>query len=330
MPKRKSLDSLCIFHEIYGTSYLGVSEVLRACVNEGEISRRRMEEILSDVYPECRRTIIESLLGGISGGNKRNESFHLLKEGRTHIQDEPERPLTCLERRWLRTMLDDPRIRLFSPSAEGLEDVEPLWKPTDIYVFDKASDPDRFDDPEYIERFRCILSALHERLWLKIGWNTRVEHRCCGYFEPQALEYSARDDKFRLQAVRQNGVNTTINLGRMYLCECVSEPHKNSPKEKTGAENCELNQRLSMEIVNRFNLLERMMVELGYFGKESIECIAGDVYRVTLTYRKEDEKELVVRLLGFGPFVTVRHPASLVRVISERLGRQKLPEDEQS
>jgi len=44
---------------------------------------------------------------------------------------------------------------------------------------------------------------------------------------------------------------------------------------------------------------------------------------MTITYQKEDETELLIRILGFGPVVRVTAPDHFVSLVRERLLRQK-------
>ena len=46
-------------------------------------------------------------------------------------------------------------------------------------------------------------------------------------------------------------------------------------------------------------------------------------YRVSLFYEKDDETELVIRILSFGPMIKVVEPDSFVNLIKRRLMRQK-------
>ena len=71
------------------------------------------------------------------------------------------RALTALEKRWMKAVLADPRIQLFSPDETGLEDVEPLFTPDKIVYYDRYTDGDPYGDPSYIAHFRTILQALY-------------------------------------------------------------------------------------------------------------------------------------------------------------------------
>ena len=44
-----------------------------------------------------------------------------------------------------------------------------------------------------------------------------------------------------------------------------------------------------------------------------------DYYRVKVFYEKEDETEMIIRILSFGPMVKVIEPESFVYLIKERL-----------
>lgn len=53
----------------------------------------------------------------------------LFKDNTTPLLHEPSMPLTTLQKRWMKALLLDARIALFAPSAEGLEEVQPLFQP---------------------------------------------------------------------------------------------------------------------------------------------------------------------------------------------------------
>ena len=107
-------------------------------------------------------------------------------------------PLTVLQKRWLKAISLDPRIRLFDFDSSGLEDVPPLFTPDDIYIFDRYADGDPFEDEVYIQIFHRILDAIKKRYPLSIDVKNRREARTHLNVMPEYLEYSEKDDKFRL------------------------------------------------------------------------------------------------------------------------------------
>ncbi len=120
----------------------------------------------------------------------------------------------------MNALLSDKRIRLFYPPAEGLEDVEPLYPPETIVCFDRCTDGDPYEDPAYIANLRTILTALREtrRLHLDFGDRSSFPHHwdCV----PQRLEYSGKDDKFRL-ITGNNRTARSINVARITACKAL-------------------------------------------------------------------------------------------------------------
>lgn len=89
----------------------------------------------------------------------------------TPLEHKPTQPITTLQKRWMKALLNDPRIRLFAPPVDGLEDVEPLC-PADTFIyFDRYGDGDPYEDPQYIQRFQTILTALREKRWLRLHFS---------------------------------------------------------------------------------------------------------------------------------------------------------------
>ena len=77
-----------------------------------------------------------------------------------------------------------------------------------------------------------------------------------------------------------------------------------------------------MELVDERNALERAMLHFSHLEKET-ERLENDLYRVTLRYQRDDEMELLIRVLSFGPKLRVISPPGFIEQIKERLNRQK-------
>ena len=50
----------------------------------------------------------------------------------------------------MKALLLDPRIQLFNPDMSGLEDIAPLFTPDMVVYYDRYSDGDDYQNPEYI------------------------------------------------------------------------------------------------------------------------------------------------------------------------------------
>ena len=115
-----------LFSEIYGSYFNVVAAVIAEAVN-GNLTDRRLTELVNE------KAFLESTLSIPS--SLKNGSWPLLKKDMTTvIRHTPTMPLTLLQKRWLKALLQDPRITLFSPDTSGLEDIEPLYKP-ETFVF---------------------------------------------------------------------------------------------------------------------------------------------------------------------------------------------------
>lgn len=297
-----------IFSEVYGSYFKAVSAILAKAV-EGTLTERELTRtVLENAFGESLITIPAKLTDG---------SWPLLTEDfGTPLRHTPHAPLTTLEKQWLKALLLDPRVRLFDPSEEGLEDVEPLFTPDQFVYFDRYADGDDFTDPRYIEHFRMILRAMHEKCKLRVRFHghrgTRQSYICI----PYKLEYSSKDDKFRLITGFRNKP-LTVNLSRIdsvHILEPWDESEFSQPRERE--------KTLVMELYDSRNALERAMLHFSDLEKET-ERLDDKHYRITLNYKQGDETEILIRILSFGPVLKVIEPETMVKQIRERLERQE-------
>ena len=133
---------------------------------------------------------------------------------------------------------------------------------------------------------------------------------------PEYLEYSEKDDKFRLIT---SGTRhpVTVNLGRIVYCRSFGGSFMDQGGRKRNS-----NRSVTLLLTDKRNALERAMLHFSHFEKQAVK-IDDENYRLTLKYEKEDETELVIRILSFGPMVKVTEPYSFVDLIRQRLVMQK-------
>lgn len=299
---------MMLFHEIYGAYFHIISDLLEQAA-DGILTQDSMEAVIRDKgFEESILTIPRNLRDG---------TWPLIRpDFTTPLDRRPSRPLTTLEKRWMKAILSDPRIQLFSPPTEGLEDVEPLY-PADAFVyFDRYTDADPFQDPEYIHRFQTILTALREKRWVQLRFSGRnhVPHswRCI----PYQLEYSPKDDKFRL-LTGNNRTTLCINLARITECSLLEQASDSEYCPKTMRR-----ETLVLELTDERNALERCMLHFSHLEKET-ERLDGRHYRLTIHYEKEDETELLIRVLSFGPVLKVLSPDKFRRKLQHRISEQR-------
>ena len=294
-----------IFSEIYGTYFSVLSKILSRAV-EGGLTRSELERIVRrEGFGESILTIPQKLTDG---------SWPLLTQKlTTPLRHKPTRPLTDLEKRWMKALLSDPRIRLFDPPAEGLEDVEPLYPPGSILWYDRYADGDPYTDPDYIAHFRTILTALREKKRIRLEFQSRTGEPHRWDCVPRRLEYSPKDDKFRLITGNNRSV-LTVNLARITACSLL-DPVTFSVTDRMRR------QTLKLELTDERNALERAMLHFSHLEKQT-ERLGENRYLLTLRYEKEDETELLIRVLSFGPALKVLGPEKFRTRLLRRLERQ--------
>ncbi len=301
-----------LFSEIYSAYFGTVAKILQEAI-ASPISEAEVCKIINEkAFLESSFNIPQAI----------STKWHLL-DGKNHsiVQYTPTMPFSTLQKRWLKTLLLDKRIELFDVDDRGLEEVEPLFTPQDIYAFDAYSDGDDFASAKYKRCFRTCLKALREKCWMEIGFigARGVYHKW--YVLPVHMEYSEKDDKFRLEAVHK-GQYSSINIARMEQCK-VLQPA--TPVEKEQAQDVIYMGRgrksLVLHILDERNALERVLLHFSHLAKEC-ERLDDNNYKLTLWYGSEEETEMVIRVLSFGPLVKVLEPIGFVDLIKDRLRKQ--------
>lgn len=297
-----------IFSEIYGAYYNTVAKIIEQAI-KAPLSNKDIRKIIENYAFAESFVPIENAL--------KSERWALLfPDGTTPIKNTPTMPLTTLQRRWLKSISLDSRIKLFDVSFEGLNDVIPLFTEKDYYIFDQYNDGDPFDDKQYIKNFRLILDAIKKQYPLRIGILNRKGLKTDITVQPQYLEYSEKDNKFRVIVSGCRYV-PVINLGRIYYCE----KYNGLFKINTAVQRKKYNKMLVFELRDERNALERVLFHFSHFEKET-EKLGENLYRIKIVYDKDDETEMVIRILSFGPKIKVIEPIEFVELIKERLKRQ--------
>lgn len=295
-----------LFHEIYGGYYHTVAAILDEAVR-GTLTPKRLRELVqTHAFGESFLSIPDGLTG---------ERWRLLHSDLSaELNSAPERPLSLLEKRWLRSLLLDPRIRLFDVDMHGLEYVKPLFTPDVFVFFDRYADGDDYHDPNYIAHFRTILTALREKKDLYISFTSGRQQQPSLVVTPHTLEYSEKDDCFRLIA---SGFRRswTIRLSRVLDCAIVENSRALALRPSKM-------ETLVFELEDQRHALERVLLHFSHLEKET-KRLDETHYRVTLQYDRADETEMVIRILSFGPMIRVLEPRRFVDQLRQRIERQK-------
>lgn len=297
-----------IFNEIYSAYFNTVAKILDEATAH-PLSKKEMRKIIEKyAFSESILTIEPALV---------NEQWQLMNpDGSTHIKHAPTLPLTTLQKRWLRAISDDPKIKLFTDEIL-FPDEKPLFTSENYTIFDKYSDGDPYSDENYKKNFRTILDALKNKYPLKIYLISPKKIEKEIVIMPEYLEYSEKDDKFRL-IVSGCEYYRIVNVGTIVSCSRFTEPFFPDSSNMFDPEP----RSVVFELTDERNALERVLLHFAHFENQTRK-IDDKHYLVTLYYLQADEIEILIRILSFGQMIKVIEPDDFVKRIKERLIKQK-------
>lgn len=296
-----------IFNEIYSAYYNAVAKIVSEIL-KGNADEKALSRIVSDTaFGESMMTILPSL---------KNEKWQIMhKDFSTPLQYAPTMPLTLVQKEWLKAISLDKRIKLFDIDFSFLEGVEPLFTEEDYFIYDKYADGDPYGDEKYVAHFRTILKALNEKRNLKIEMANRKGNTVYARCVPERLEYSEKDDKFRLVTSGCRFLST-VNLARITKCHIYNgdDEIESDAKDITY-------ETITLKVSEERNTLERCMLHFAHFEKRAERV--GDHYLLHVRFSREDESEMVIRVLSFGPLVEVIESEHFKNLIIAKLKSQK-------
>ena len=297
-----------IFSELYSAYYNTVAAIISGIL-DGEHSEKELQKIVTDyAFGESVLTIMPSL---------KSEKWQLVhSDMTTPLEHKPTIPLTTLQKRWLEAISLDPRVKLFGVDFPDLEDVEPLFTSADYYIYDQYNDGDPFEDEEYIKKFRVILEAMRQGTQIKFEMTNRFGKPMFIRCHPLRLEYSEKDDKFRVVTSGWHAIST-VNISKMRSCV-----HYTGEKTLEGAEREAVYDTITLKVLDERNALERVMLHFAHFEKQ-VEKLDKNHYLLKIKYASADETEMVIRALSFGPLVEVIGSESFKKLFIEKLKKQK-------
>lgn len=245
-------------------------------------------------------------------------------------------PLTKVEARWLLTILNDPKADLFFTSKEkeavirhiGIKDYSP-FKASSVIYFDRYCKETDFDKEREI--LINLLTAVRNHRVIEASYISMRGNIVEGSFMPLTVEYSKRDDVFRIFSLPCNGSSVfTMNLNGIKALtvtevtfdfeEAMEELDSFFSNNKT---------EITVEFYDSRNLTDRILSEFSPWEKQCLYNKESELYTLTIYYQKTDELEMVIRLMGYGNEIVIRdknHPIALE--IKRRLYKQREIEGE--
>ncbi|MBR4626283.1 MAG: WYL domain-containing protein [Ruminococcus sp.] len=316
-----------IFSEIYGTYFRIAAKLLENEVTDEKTVR---ETVQREGFRDSVLFLPQKLIPG-------SEDWGLFSRGadgklRRITKNAPVRVLTKLQKMWLRAKLSDPRIRLFMDGEalvrldERLADVTPLYKKEQFGFTDRFSDSDDYSSEDYIRNFRTALEAVRHRRIVFIEFVSGHGKHMSGKFVLLKLEYSPKNDKFRAYCyllrndrIKSSGV---INIGRITSIVDTGRTFR-TPVSVDGyflSRKC--SSPALIRVTTERNGVERFMLEFASYEKHTVRDLATGEYKVEIWYDEQDETELLIQLLSFGPVIEILGPAHLREQAKMRVKRQ--------
>ncbi len=150
----------------------------------------------------------------------------------------------------------------------------------------------------------------------------RIHHM----YVPARLEYSVKNDKFRLLALKPSKHGRMklelLNLSRIRRVRPVGRTLSSTIDLNALIRNSYYKEPVTLRIVNRRNALERTMLHFANYEKNTTK-IDEDTYECLIYYNQNMETELLIEVLSFGPMLTVIGNERFLCSLKARLRRQK-------
>lgn len=343
-----------IFNEIFGVYYYIIAEVILCCCSNSD-SNKLSNEKINNIVKKVRRWYSSR------GGNQtsrlsldeitwlfENDAFGKKSKanGKKQIefkyQCDPDTefykdvlPLTTLEIRWIKTILSDERIVCFFSERQldfikvymdtEYPEITPL-PVNNLVNFDKHIPIDSIEKLAEQSLITTLIKAINQKMLVDITYVTRYGKEIVGEFKPIVIEFSKRNNKFQAQMQScENNRFYSINLSQIISLTIVPDEFEYFETLQNYEKHRELNERsVDIQFYDVRNTADRILTEFSPWKKYCEYDRETKIYTLHLFYQKDEELDLVVRLMGYGGnihFVNKEH--SIAREILRRYEKQR-------
>lgn len=314
-----------LFSEIYNCYYQVLRHLL--CTQTALTTQQIRSQICGEGFEESMLSIIPKLENGTWNLFQREGDLFLSK-----LTSSFTTPVSSLQKSYLKSLLSDPRIRLFLNQEQlealhkMLSDVSPLWTQEQFYYYDRFADGDLYENENYRHNFRTLLAAQKNHQYVDIDYNSPNGNRIHHHYVPARLEYSVKNDKFRLLALKntknQNMRLEILNISRIQSIHLTEKTLSSAIDLNALIQNSYYREPLKLHIINKRNALERAMLHFANYEKNTTK-IDANTYECLIYYNQSMETELLIEVMSFGPMLTVIGNDKFLRSLKARLQRQK-------
>ncbi len=313
-----------LFSELYNCYYQVLRRLL--CQKESLTIRDISDYIHAEGFEESLLSVVPKIEDGTWNLFQKDGELYL-----SRLKSDFLTPLSSLQKSYLKALLDDARIGLFFEPQQLRElkhllaDVSPLFKQEQFFYFDRFSDGDPYTEESYRRIFRVLLTAQKKGQYVDIDYNSPTGHRIHHHYIPARLEYSVKNDKFRLFALkdtnRHNPKLEILNLDRIRFAHAVEKFYPCEIDLNKILKSTYYAKPVTLYITDRRNALERAMLHFANYEKNT-RRIDDSTYECQIFYNKNMETELLIEVLSFGPVIKVTGNESFLKQLKERLQMQ--------
>ena len=318
-----------LFSEIYGAYFRIVTKALA----KKSTTKKELDRLIADEgFGDSALFLPEKLIP--SGGDPDWGLLCRNTDGSfsSVLTNKPVGTLTLLQKRWLSSLLLDPKTGLFLSDKERrsleklLDGVPPLYVKEQIRYVDRFSDGDPVTDEKYRKIFGVVFNAVKSREILEIDYFSGHGSRLHGYFLPFKIEYSPKNDKFRVFCFKiKNGIRAgsgIMNIGRIYTAYPTGCRQEEDISPELFFAERKTRSPAVIRITSERSGAERFLTEFAAYEKRTERDPETGITEVKLWYDRQDETEVLIRLLSFGPVLEILSPPSLRQQAAERVKRQ--------
>lgn len=335
-----------LFNEIFGIAFNKLGKTLLSLIKQGKLSHEFIKGLKSDYaqyflfdqFSEVTQWDTEDKrLKQADGfirafithqGDQINAIFSLIDE---HCINNPMDllPLTSIETQWICNVLSHPLAKCFLSDSEiacildRLSGID-LFDVNSVVLHDQYIGVDDFyQTPNFGETIKNIIMAIRENRMIKIKYQSQYGRQSNYVCAPVYIEYSKRDNRIRIRAVSKSDVVKTFNLERILDVAVMEDFFDKDASQQVVENDIKENERELVIFFNETkNVPDRILTEFSCFKKKCIKW-GSERYRMTLYYDKEDTREILIRLLSYGPLINVFDDTGDVRhELIERLEHQ--------
>ena len=227
-------------------------------------------------------------------------------------------PLTNVEIQWIQNIICHPLAKCFLTSNE-LKRIKYSLPKTNLFNINRTVLYDQFLDMEgFYAEFesgtivRTILQAIREKRTLDIQYQDQYKESSSSICYPSHIEYSKRDNIFRLRGISSNTIKT-FNIERIQNISITDNYFDHdSISNEIRKYDTDVTRSINVSFGEFKNIPDRILTEFSCFRKNCVK-MENDRYCMTLFYSEDDAKEILIRLLSYGPNINIDEDSGTVK-----------------